>query len=1076
MKRIKVGKPNEKALQEEFILPFFTRNESNHGLGYKQVRANTVSSSLIIESDLVEFLKESRLNAPKYKQLLKKFNGNEEQLVKELLEFLIDKILSSRNMATFLKSQTFSFKGIELSLFHRSGSSLDGDRDFNENIFSVVEELTYAYKYNGKKIFHFRPDISLFVNGIYLGYNELKSNYTNQTAKKNGKKKIKNDYEKAVRAYCEYIESDIALTESQKKGYRRDLLKVFEKAIWISTTDVNETYIIRDITQFFEKIRKNDSKYEEEIEKALKAYPLSNSEKEYDKREKLAEIFEVHFSKKMIEKEILYYNFIEKEVTEIDGKKVFKSGDGRLISPRPKQKFGVDKILNKIDEFLEYEDEPNYFLDQLKEQLKELPKSQRDKFIADRMKYQNNKNIYSLLLQYSAGFGKSNIIGWSALQLKDLQREGEYVYDKVIIVVDRLQLRDQIDTKMFNMNIDNRMYIEASSKETFHKALKEKERVIIANIQKFNDIGISDVDTLQKLANMRVVFLIDEIHRSNSGEQNEAMLNVFDELQNSFDKNEEALNTTKKNLIIGFTATPSEYTLARFGEFGKYAEAEKYWRPFDSYTMNEAINDGYILNPIKNILSISSKMYFELPDNELEGLDSDDVEKKYSIKKKKIYENEERIDAVSKNVAKHLVQTVYKKIGKRAKAMLAVSSIKSAKLYKEKVTKHFKRIAEEKKNSKNDFTEAPIYIVYSRSQGEHSSTTYNNGLTESQVLKKFANDKNALIIVVDKLQTGFDEPRLHTLFLDKEITGINAIQTICRVNRKTKGKTDCSIVDYSYKNINFSNIKHAFERFSDLVVSDFNPLEELKTLIKGYKSLSVTSIYNDYFSSFNEKYCLNPQRSINFYMDLEKSLTKYIKSNPIESKEIKTTVSEYFRILSILEYVIVFDEKYKEECFLYFFQLYSECYRKVNTNHDEADDVIISFDDEIGIVEPKIVEEKTRGEKGTGGDGTSAYKYDILKIIAQRNKDEEDIEEMIKEFQSKIELFYLYVSEHKNFTKLKAKIEDSHFSEDEVYTDFRKIYNDFKRRKKQEAGEFFLKQTKTLVEKLCDDFIQSMNK
>jgi type I restriction enzyme R subunit len=305
------------------------------------------------------------------------------------------------------------------------------------------------------------------------------------------------------------------------------------------------------------------------------------------------------------------------------------------------------------------------------------------------------------------------------------------------------------------------------------------------------------------------------------------MVSVFDELQNSFDTDEAYTNSNhKKNLIVGFTATPSHHTLARFGEFNKYAEAEKLWVPFDSYTMKEAIADGYILNPLRGIVAMAAKMYFELPDNELEGLENSDIEKQYTIKKKKIYENEDRVDEISKHIAKNLVQVVYRQIRGGGKAMLATASIKAAKMYKERVEYHFNQIVQEKKYQ--NYSEAPIYIVYSASQDESSASSLNGGLTEEKVLQNFALRKNGLIIVVDKLQTGFDEPKLHTLYLDKEIKGINAIQTISRVNRTTKYKNDCKIIDFSYKNVNVNNIKEAFEHFSDLVVSDFDPLGELK--------------------------------------------------------------------------------------------------------------------------------------------------------------------------------------------------------------------------------------------------------
>ena len=175
--------------------------------------------------------------------------------------------------------------------------------------------------------------------------------------------------------------------------------KVFEKAIWISTTDITVTFILRDISKFFYEIKANfkDGKYDYEQYKlnairSFKPYPLSKS---YDKKqEKLSEVFKAHFTKKMIEKEILYYNFIEREVTKDKNEKTLKNEKGHLISPRPKQKFGVDKIMTKIDEFLAHENEPDYFIKKLEEQLKELPESKRDELIEKRLSYQNNKNIY----------------------------------------------------------------------------------------------------------------------------------------------------------------------------------------------------------------------------------------------------------------------------------------------------------------------------------------------------------------------------------------------------------------------------------------------------------------------------------------------------------------------------------------------------------------------------------------------------------------------------------------------------------------------------------------------------------
>lgn len=1069
---------NELHLQDKFLIPFFTTNHGV-GLGYREVAPNTVSSNLVIESDLIEFLQTSEVNKGNFKKL-EKIYKSEKDLTEALVTSIEEKIKDFRNMALFLNnSGTITFEGLKFYLFNRSESEIKGDADFEENIFSVVQELKYKYAYDGKQLYSFRPDITLFVNGIYLGYCELKSNYTNQNAKKNGRLKVVKDYKEAVISYLENIENNSHLTDSQKADVKKDMLKVFEKAIWISTTDIEETYIIRDITKFYEEIKAHydEGKYDYEqytqkVIKSFKSYPLIT--KSNDKQDKLREIFQAHYSKKMIEKEILYYNFIEREVTvSKDGSKILKNEKGNLISPRPKQKFGVDKIMSKIDEFLEHEKEPDYFINKLREELKAFSTSTQDDLIAKRLAFHNNKNIYSLLLQYAAGFGKSNIIGWSALQLKDLKKDGAYVYDKIMLIVDRVQLRDQLDTKMFNMNIDNKMYVEASDRASFQKALKEDTRLVIVNLQKFNDLrNILDTDTLKKLANLRVAFLIDEIHRSNSGSQSEEMLSVFDELQNSFDSNESYTgNNHKKNLIIGFTATPSHHTLARFGEFNKYAEAEKLWVPFDSYTMREAITDGYILNPLKGMVSISAKMYYELPDNILEGLEDSDIEKQFRIKKKKIYENEDRIDAISQHIAKNLVQVVYRQIRGNGKAMLATASIKAAKKYKERVEHYFNQIVQEKKYQK--YSEAPIYIIYSASQDESSASSLNGGFTEEKVLQNFALRKNGLIIVVDKLQTGFDEQKLHTLYLDKEVRGINAIQTISRVNRTTKYKNDCKIIDFSYKNVNTANIKEAFEHFSDVVVSDFDPLGEIKALDVLYKDLKTSNIYKEYFEYFS-KICNEEEADPNLYMNLENSFAAYIKTNPDKSKELKLKINHYFRILNLIEFVINFDKKYLDYCLLEFYKRYSNIYNSINKTDEEIDEVEIYYDNQIGIVEnvkDQPIKPNNPPTGGKGGEkGSGGYKYNILDIIEKRNEEEEEIGKLIEEFQEKIDMFFDHIKVHKDFKELKAKMFGTQFGEEEVYNDFRKIYNSFTRRKKNEIGEFFIKETKDLVEKLCDDF------
>lgn len=1064
---------NELHLQDKYLVPFITDNVN--GLGYKEVKANTITTSLFIEEDLKQFLSKTTLNKANYEKLLKKYKGNEKKLIKEFVKELQIRIRKERNMALFFNTnKSINFEGLKFYLFYPSESETYKNELFNQNIFSVVQELPYKYDYESKTLFSFRPDLTFFLNGIFLSYSELKSNFSGQNADKNGRNKISKDYREAV---IEYLQ--IAKFNDFSQNLRKDFLKIFEKAIHITTTDLEETYIIRNLSDFFEEIKsfyqeskwsKFESVYKQKVFLSCKSYPIDN--KSSSKQDKLKEIFTALYSKEMIEKEILYYNFIERDIIKGKGGVQAKNEKGRLISPRPKQKFGTDKIINKIDEFLEHEQEEDYFINKLKEGLKNFSPAKRTELIEKRLRYNNNKNVYSLLLQYAAGFGKSNIIGWTALQLKDLKRNGQYVYDKIILVVDRIQLRDQLDRLMFNMNIDNKMYVEARDKKTFKEALSSDKRIVIVNLQKFNSIkNVLDSSSLKKLTGLRTVFLIDEIHRSHSGTQNEEMMNLFDELQNSFDNKGYVKEKKKKNLLIGFTATPNDHTLARFGEFNRYAESEKIWVPFDSYTMREAINDGYILNPLLNLVPVSAKMYYELPEDKTKGTDG--KKKEYYLKeKKKIYQNEERIEAISKFVVKRLVEDTYKRIRCQAKAMIAVFSIESAIKYKEQIDKYYQEIIKEQKYQR--FKDAPIYIIYSGDgQDKFKSNRLNNGLSEEKVLQNYALAKNGLMIVVDKLQTGFDEPKLHTLFLDKEIKNINAIQTISRVNRKIKYKENCKIIDFSHKNVNINNIKSAFEHFSDVVVSDFDPLNELKLFEEIYNVLIQGEIYKDNFKFYSEKiFC--QKSNVQEALRLEEKFSKYIKGNPKRSKLLKKEINRYFHILNLIQFVIDFDPKYSNIIFLKFLEQYNKIYNALNKKNDPKDEVEIYFDEQLGIVDtPEYKESKSGPDKGVGSeDETKKYKYDILKILEKKNKEEEVIGQSIKDFELKIDGFFNYVKESKEGRILIIKINSigTKFSEDEITSDFEKIYKKFIRRHRPELGDFFIEQTKDIIEYLYADF------
>jgi len=142
------------------------------------------------------------------------------------------------------------------------------------------------------------------------------------------------------------------------------------------------------------------------------------------------------------------------------------------------------------------------------------------------------------------------------------------------------------------MNIDNRLYVEAHNKKSFEAALKSDTRIVIVNLQKFGSVReILAADVLQKLAELRIVFLIDEIHRSNSGDQQEEMVSIFDELQNPFDEYSQYSQTrTKKNLIIGFTATPDDHIYRKYKILNRNRVGSQFFKETENL-INELCDD-----------------------------------------------------------------------------------------------------------------------------------------------------------------------------------------------------------------------------------------------------------------------------------------------------------------------------------------------------------------------------------------------------------------------------------------------------------------------------------------------------
>lgn len=1030
MKRI-----GETQIEQEILVNLFKEN-----LNYEVVSGNTIDNSLIVEENLLRFLK-SPINKKNYKYLLKNVFSSEEEFFKEAKKIVEEKILYYSNTA-FLLRKGIKIRNKKFELFETMHNSLGYNKDFNENIFTISTQVNYKIHFkNINKTYHRIPDIFVFVNGIPFSLIEFKyANRYNQTAAFEGRKQI------LMRGYKDlcvnYLMPELEyIQESERDAFKNNVLKIFERPIHCITLDMEETYIhrsIRNLYQYAKRVFDNDNFDDDYFyEEGLSGFHLLPQKGVGDLNliKKTIDALEQLYSPENINNEVCYYNFNE---------------GNELRSPRPNQKFGVDKTMNRIKYLYKNEGEDHLCLDELEKELSELPESLKQDILNKRGKFKNNKEIYSILLQYSAGFGKSLIIAWLALRLKDFYLNQMAVFNKILIVTDRIDLRDQMSKTMSSMNVDKSMIEEVDNSNKLKKALSKKgAKIIIVNIQKFkNEESLEKIftdDIKEDLKDGRVAFIIDEIHRSNSGTQHHNMKNLFDDLH----ENIERINSNKKNIIIGLTATPSDHVLARFGEYSECHGKDIIWKPFDSFTMSDAIKGGYVLDPTKNVIP-----YVINP--EIDNTDYKTIKEQKAlyaaISNKQYYENDGRIKIVADVVTKFCMEKSFKLIRGRGKAMLATYSIRSAKKLFNSLQKSIEKYLDENpKINKEVFLEKfRLGIVYTGSESSGEAKNLNGGKGEKQVINEFKECKNGIIVVVDKLQTGFDVPELNTLFLDKVVSGITCVQTCCRVNRTANNKEDCFIIDFSRDSENVPNIKTAFAEYADLKTSSLDPVDYMDQIKDLYKKIKNNPIYKK-LSPYWDNLQNNIDPEINS-IEIQNQSKIYKKNDEYMLTDFIEKGEGYLRRIGIIKDIIDFDDKYIIEGFYELLkEIKNSVYEKGNKN--KLPSISIFFDDENhGYVNIEAEKKKTKSDFDVGHIKVSFNTNnvgDIALLMAQLLKIEES-QERVKGFKNLIERLIMRIAEYDKSQEFRSRlineIRKNDGNEEEIENIFSKYLNQVIRR------------------------------
>lgn len=396
------------------------------------------------------------------------------------------------------------------------------------------------------------------------------------------------------------------------------------------------------------------------------------------------------------------------------------------------------------------------------------------------------------LIQHSAGSGKSNSIAWLVHGLVQLEHDDDPIFDSVIVVTDRRVLDRQIDATIKQFSQVSATVGHAQHSGDLRRFIEARKKIIVSTVQKFPFI-LEDIGTVHAGGSFAIV--IDEAHSSQGGETAKAMSQALAGQDEQGDETyEDQINRvieSRKMLpnasYFAFTATPKNKTLEIFGE--PYTDGgETKHRPFHTYTMKQAIEERFIVDVLANYTTVSS--YYKL----IRTVDEDPLfdTRKASRKLRAFVEgNDHAIGIKAKIMVDHFHDQVLgpRKIGGQARAMVVTGGIQRAIEYFHAIKSY---LAE-----RGSSIEAIVAFSGEHEYAGKSVTEASlNGFSSGLIVERIREEPYRLLVCADKFQTGYDEPLLHTMYVDKVLSGVQAVQTLSRLNRAHPDKYDAFVLDF----------------------------------------------------------------------------------------------------------------------------------------------------------------------------------------------------------------------------------------------------------------------------------------
>lgn len=460
------------------------------------------------------------------------------------------------------------------------------------------------------------------------------------------------------------------------------------------------------------------------------------------------------------------------------------------------------------------------------------------------------------LIEHSAGSGKSNSITWLAYKLIGLCPDSMdavrakavdlALFDSAIVVTDRRLLDKQITSNIKAFGHSDRIVAHADSSKELKTAIEQGKRIIITTIQKFPFI----CDTIADVSDHNFAIIIDEAHSSQSGiaadKLNVAVQKDADQTGGDTDALLEKLmkdrKMSKNCSYFAFTATPKKETLERFGT----EDSEGKFHPFHLYSMKQAIEEGFILDVLTNYTTYRS--YYELTKS-IEGNPEYETARAQKMLRRYVEREPKTIKAKAEVMLTHFDAKMYRnhKLKGHAKALVVTKDIECAISY-------YMALCEIKKENKLPYN---ILIAFSGTKnvgGRDYTEAQINGFPDTKTAEEFDKDENRILVVANKYITGFDQPKLAAMYIDKPLDGVLAVQALSRLNRSApelgKLSEDLFILDFYNTQ---EDIKKAFDPFYTATTlseaTDVNVLHQLKTTLLSFDVFDMEKV-NDFIELY----------------------------------------------------------------------------------------------------------------------------------------------------------------------------------------------------------------------------------